>query len=178
MIAALARDAHVRLADFQTAGTGTGTRHALRPQVRGDVTLWLEPPGRNQPQRQALERFETLRLMLNCELQLGLLDFECHFALYRPGAGYRRPLDRLAGDVGFTGHGVRALSCVLYLNEHWTALDGGQLRLYPSDAATLDVVPEGGTLVVFFSDRFEHEVLPARRARLSLAGWFHRRGDP
>ena len=178
MIAALARDAHVRLADFQTAGTGTGTRHALRPQVRGDVTLWLEPPGRNQPQRQALERFETLRLMLNCELQLGLLDFECHFALYPPGAGYRRHLDRLAGDVGFTGHGVRALSCVLYLNEHWTALDGGQLRLYPSDAATLDVVPEGGTLVVFFSDRFEHVVLPARRARLSLAGRFHRRGDP
>ncbi|WP_255856521.1 2OG-Fe(II) oxygenase [Marinobacterium rhizophilum] len=34
------------------------------------------------------------------------------------------------------------------------------------------VEPCYGTLVVFLSDRFPHEVLPARRQRLSLAGWY------
>jgi SM-20-related protein len=36
------------------------------------------------------------------------------------------------------------------------------------------VLPEGGTLVCFLSDRFHHEVLPARRERLSVTGWFTR----
>jgi len=40
-----------------------------------------------------------------------------------------------------------------------------------------DVPPEGGTLVCFMSERFWHEVLPARRLRLSLTGWFRRRGS-
>ena len=35
-------------------------------------------------------------------------------------------------------------------------------------------MPEGGTLVCFLSDRFHHEVLPARRERLSITGWFTR----
>lgn len=29
-----------------------------------------------------------------------------------------------------------------------------------------------GTLVVFLSEEFEHEVLPAKRDRYSIAGWF------
>jgi SM-20-related protein len=29
--------------------------------------------------------------------------------------------------------------------------------------------------VVFLSERREHEVLPTRRSRLSLTGWFRRR---
>ena len=56
--------------------------------------------------------------------------------------------------------------------------DGGELRLYlgtGSRGRSFDVLPRGGMLVVFLSDRFPHEVLPARRERLSLAGWFRRR---
>lgn len=177
LIAALARDAHAQLAAFQPAGTGAGERHALRPQVRGDSTLWLEPPGHSRAQRAALARFEMLRLALNRALQLGLFDFECHFAVYPPGAGYRRHLDRFAGDARFTGEGGRVLSCVLYLNRHWSLEDGGQLRLYRPDAPALDIPPQGGTLAVFLSDGFEHEVLPARRERLSLTGWFRGRGQ-
>ncbi|HEY7758372.1 MAG TPA: 2OG-Fe(II) oxygenase [Burkholderiales bacterium] len=177
LITALARDAHARFAEFQPAGTGAGPGRALRPQVRGDSTLWLESPGRSRAQRAALARFEMLRLALNGELHLGLFDFECHFAVYPPGAGYRRHFDRLAGDAQFAGAGGRVLSCVLYLNRHWPPEDGGQLRLYRPGAPALDVAPQGGTLVVFLSDRFEHEVLPARRERLSLTGWFRRRGQ-
>ena len=34
---------------------------------------------------------------------------------------------------------------------------------------------QGGRLVAFLSDRFEHEVLPATRERMSFTGWFRRR---
>jgi SM-20-related protein len=41
----------------------------------------------------------------------------------------------------------------------------------------MDVLPQGGRLLTFLSERFEHEVLPAHRERISLTGWFRRR-DP
>ena len=63
---------------------------------------------------------------------------------------------------------------MLYLNESWSAGDGGALRLH-LPAGQQDVLPRAGTLVAFLSGRFEHEVLPARRERLSLTGWFTRR---
>jgi len=39
----------------------------------------------------------------------------------------------------------------------------------------LDIVPWGGTLVLFMSQKLEHEVLPTRAQRHSLTGWFRRR---
>jgi SM-20-related protein len=153
---------------LRPAGVGTGAGHRLQGGVRGDHILWLEAPGATAAQQSCLQQFEALRLTLNRELQLGLLDFECHFAVYSPGAFYRRHLDRFATDDR------RTLSCVLYLNEAWGAEDGGALRLYLPDQHR-DVLPRAGTLVAFLSERFEHEVLPAQRERLSLTGWFRRR---
>jgi SM-20-related protein len=167
-LAAQAR-AQWRSGGFHAAGTGTGAAFAVRPAVRGDHVLWLEPETASPAQRRCLDHFEALRLVLNRELQLGLLDFECHFAVYPAGARYGRHIDRFKGDAR------RALSCVLYLNEHWPEEQGGQLRLYLDEEHTMDVIPRGGTLVAFLSDRFEHEVLPATSERLSLAGWFRRR---
>jgi SM-20-related protein len=70
---------------------------------------------------------------------------------------------------------ARVLSCVIYLNEAWTADDGGALRLHVSAREAIDVLPVGGTLVCFLADRYEHEVLPATRERLAVTGWFRRR---
>jgi SM-20-related protein len=68
------------------------------------------------------------------------------------------------------------LTFILYLNENWTAADGGLLRFWPDErTAALEIEPAGGTLVTFLSDRFWHEVLPAQRQRLSLTGWFRHR---
>jgi len=64
------------------------------------------------------------------------------------------------------------------LNQDWTREDGGELRLHLDAGETgnfEDVLPVGGTLVTFLSARFAHEVLPAKRERLSLAGWFRTR---
>lgn len=169
-VQALAEDAReqLRSGKFRPAGVGARERHAVRQDVRRDSVLWLEPPGVCAAQQAVLARFEGLRAALNRELQLGLFDFECHYACYPPGTFYRRHLDRFAGDDR------RTLSCVLYLNADWGENDGGELRLH-LDNGSQDVVPLGGRLVAFLSQRFEHEVRPARRERLSLAGWFRRR---
>ena len=64
---------------------------------------------------------------------------------------------------------------MLYLNDAWHDDAGGALRLYRDDGCTLDVLPRGGTAVAFEAARFDHEVLPATRARWSCTGWFRRR---
>ena len=100
----------------------------------------------------------------------GLEDFQGHFALYPRGAAYARHFDRLVGSD------VRAISAALYLNDDWSR--GGRRTACastPGGGASEDVLPLGGRLVAFLSDRFEHEVLPARRERMSFTGWFRRR---
>jgi SM-20-related protein len=115
---------------------------------------------------------EELRQRLNRELTLGLFDLDAHLALYPPGARYRCHLDRFENDES------RIVSVVLYLNPDWHTDDEGALRLYlgePESEPFEDVLPVGGTLVCFLSERFHHEVLPARRERLAATGWFRRR---
>jgi len=147
-------------------GRGTSAQHV--PEVRGDFISWLTHPERDAEQR-ILARLDELRAVLNRSLMTGLEDFEGHFAVYPCGAGYARHFDRLVGSD------VRAISAALYLNEGWDDDDGGELRLYTGGGASVDILPRGGRLVAFQSDRFEHEVLPARRERMSFTGWFRRR---
>lgn len=154
--------------ELRPARVGQGASSALRPEVRGDWIGWLEAGGTRPELAAYLARMEDLRLELNRSAYLGLLDLETHLAVYPPGAGYARHRDRFARDSR------RVLSTVLYLNEDWMRGDGGALRFHLADGTSRDIEPRGGSLVVFNSD-LEHEVLPARRERLSLAGWFRRR---
>jgi SM-20-related protein len=153
---------------LRPARVGRGSREQAAPEVRGDFISWLETPERDAEQR-VLLRLDELRSSLNRALMTGLEDFQGHFALYPPGTGYARHFDRLVGTD------VRAISVALYLNDGWTEEEGGQLRLYVGGGNSVDVLPEGGRLVAFLSDKFEHEVLPARRERMSFTGWFRRR---
>ena len=98
-----------------------------------------------------------------------MFTFEAHYAIYPRGGFYRRHRDRFHDDD------ARVLSCVLYLNEGWSPEHGGALRLHLDGNESRDVLPAGGTLACFLSERFEHEVLPATRERLALTGWFRRR---
>jgi len=72
----------------------------------------------------------------------------------------------------------RVLTAILYLNApDWSADDGGMLRCYAPDAppgapCTVEVVPHGGTVVVFPSCTVPHEVFPARRPRYAITLWF------
>lgn len=151
---------------LRPAGVGRGATHIKARAIRGDAIAWLEP---DQPAAGALlQRFDTLRQTLNGTFFLGLTHIEAHLACYPPGAGYARHLDRFRDDD------ARVISAVLYLNEGWDPADGGQLRLYPEGIDPVDVQPEAGTLVLFPSAHLPHEVLPARRERWSVAGWFRR----
>lgn len=152
------------------AGIGRGETQQISEGVRGDRIQWLEP-GQTACCDQYLTLFDELRLAINRSLYLGLEDYESHFALYPPGAFYQKHLDRFRDDDR------RAVSAVFYLNQDWQAEQGGALRLYLADGSTHDVLPEAGTLVVFLSADLPHAVLPATRERLSLTGWFRRRGE-
>ena len=60
------------------------------------------------------------------------------------------------------------------MNRDWQPDDGGALVIYDpaNEQRELQrIQPEFGTLVLFASERFPHEVLPTRRQRLSLTGW-------
>lgn len=172
--AELLRVLHDRCIELHAAGAlraarvGRGPNERLDPEVRGDFISWLTHPERDAEQR-LLAQFDELRMALNRELMAGLEDYQGHFALYPAGAAYARHFDRLVGSD------VRAISAVVYLNENWTAEDGGQLKIYGSGSTLAEIMPLGGRLVAFQSDRFEHEVFPARRERMSFTGWFRRR---
>lgn len=177
---AMAAEAHEMHAEggFRQAGVGRNQSFMIRPEIRNDRVLWLDPASPTPLQSEYLTRMESLRQRINRELQLGLFGFESHYAVYPAGSFYRRHLDR------FKGAGHRTVSCILYLNEAWQPEDGGALRIYLplADHAAVtvethfDVMPKGGTLVVFLSAGYEHEVLPATRERLSITGWFFRNG--
>lgn len=158
--------------EFRAAGVGRGDSWELRPDVRTDRVRWLDPATVTPAEAYYLARMEALRMGINQALFLGLFDFEAHFAVYPPGTYYRKHLDQ------FVGRGNRTLSAVLYLNEGWGADDGGELRLYtdPADEThSQELVPQAGRLVLFLSARFLHEVLPAKRERMSVTGWFRTR---
>ncbi len=169
----LAADALQLQGDGEMKRAGIG-QAGVKPddKIRGDFIHWLEQDTHSAAQQYYLQQMETLRSELNSQLYLGLFDLESHFAIYPPGAVYRRHLDQ------FQGNEQRQVSCILYLNPQWQHDFGGQLRIYLDGAADqpyIDVQPTGGTLVAFLSGKFLHEVLPARQQRISLTGWHRTR---
>ena len=168
LVGALAQECRRRASS--PASVGRGVAQEVRESIRGDRIDWLEP-GASDACDEYLQSMDHLRIALNRGLYLGLEDYECHFALYPKGAFYRRHLDRFRDDDR------RAVSAVLYLNDTWQPGDGGELRMYLQDDQPRDVAPVGGCLVTFLSGEVPHEVLPTGRERLSLTGWFRRRGN-
>lgn len=104
--------------------------------------------------------------------------------IYPAGGYYQRHVDATATDVS-TARRRRAFSFICYLNKlGWQPSDGGALRIHPtgpadrdsiegsSSSGYQDILPEGGTLVLFDSMRVWHEVRPTNRERACLVGWF------
>ncbi|WP_407293684.1 2OG-Fe(II) oxygenase [Stutzerimonas zhaodongensis] len=150
------------------AGIGRGDALTIREGIRGDQIQWLEP-GQSPLCDRYLELMDGLRQRMNQTLFLGLEEFECHFALYPPGAFYKTHLDRFRDDDS------RCVTAVVYLNPNWQPADGGELRMHFADGSHRDIPPVAGDLLVFLSGDFPHEVLVTHTDRLSLTGWFRRR---
>ena len=89
--------------------------------------------------------------------------------MYAPGGFYRKHRDSLRGQRN------RIVSCVTYLTDDWATEDAGELVLYANDDEDREIariLPAAGTLAMFLSEDTPHEVLPPRRERRSIAGWF------
>lgn len=133
--------------------------------VRRDAISWLD--GATLAQKRYLALTEQWRLELNRRLLLGLFDYECHYARYDAGAFYRKHLD------AFRGRSNRILTMVAYLNPAWPVQSGGELVLYSEQNVEIGrFSPTLGSVIVFLSEEFPHEVLTADRARFSITGWF------
>ena len=152
----------------------TGLTKSGVNNIRGDHIIWLDDTAENTHIQQYLKQMNVLKNALNQAFYLNLHLLESHFAIYPIGSGYAKHLDQ------FHAQKTRKISSVLYLNKNWQAVEGGCLRLYlseleNSDIKYRDIQPLGGSLVLFESERFFHEVLVATRERVSIAGWFKTR---
>ena len=99
---------------------------------------------------------------LNRTCYAGIRESEFHYAVYEPGAFFKRHKDQFLNDDR------RRFSFVLYLTDNWTVGDGGELVLYQEQ--NTQIQPKAGT-VIFFDSTIEHEVMPSKTLRLSLTGW-------
>ena len=107
-------------------------------------------------------------------LSLSSRSFNAKLAVTKPG-GSKYPL-HVDNVVGLAGGDSRKLTVILYLNPCYDPeVDGGSLRLFLSSSSdgsssssssshptttTVDLPPDGGRLLAFWSDEIPHEVLP------------------
>ncbi|GHG76274.1 SM-20 [Alishewanella longhuensis] len=149
---------------LQQAGVGRQQAHLLNAQIRRDKTAWLD--GTSQPQQDYLAIMTQLQQVFNQRFFMGLFDFECHYARYAEGDFYQKHLD------AFKGRSNRVLTTVSYLNN---VEQGGELQLFDAEDRLLSTItPTATGLLLFESERFPHQVLPAIDERYSIAGWFRR----
>ncbi|GIX31986.1 MAG: hypothetical protein KatS3mg124_2458 [Porticoccaceae bacterium] len=170
-VAALRARAAARRGAFVPAAVGRGPAARRDRRLRGDRICWLDSA--HPVERAWLARMEAVRLALNRRLLLGLFEYEGHFAAYPPGARYARHLDSLRGGAQPPGErGVLSEPARLGRHRRRRArpLPAGGVWPCPSR-------PGGGCLVLFLSEEIPHEVRPARRERLSIAGWFRVNGS-
>lgn len=173
IIRSLANAAKQRYANDEMSVAKTGKiNKTLNQEIRGDATLWLEETDANPGIKAYFSQMYMLKTAINQTLFMNLHALETHFAIYPVGSAYQKHLDQFANTEN-----ARQLSSILYLNAHWQTDDGGELRLYLEDKKHLDILPTGGKLILFLSAKFWHEVLPAKRDRISLTGWLRTRAS-
>jgi SM-20-related protein len=164
----------LRSDQFKPAAIGRGESLIADHQIRSDDIHWID--GNGEAEKTWLLWMGELQQYLNRHLFLGLFSFESHFSHYSTGDFYEKHFD------AFKGQANRVLSVVTYLNENWQDEDCGELLIYGDVEQGLEgdvirtVSPEIGTLVVFLSEQYPHEVMLAKKDRFSIAGWFRVNG--
>ncbi|WP_255254517.1 2OG-Fe(II) oxygenase [Providencia rettgeri] len=126
---------------LQDARIGRGDTLQGNKSIRADQTVWLEPK-MGEPIVNYLDKMEQVRQELNCQLYLGLRDFETHFCRYPNGGFYKKHVDNPRGQ------GRRKVTTVLYMNETWQAGDGGELVVYDKENNQLfELEPLAGRMI-------------------------------
>ena len=158
---------------LRPAGLSRGAAHRVDPSVRGDSIAWIEPDEARSGLAPLMAVFRALRDTLNREAYLGLSRIEVQIARY-PGGGshYDRHQDALPTRPG--GPPNRRVTAIYYANPGWRPEHGGLLRLHVASDPH-DVAPVLDRLLVFLSERVEHEVLPAEAPRRAVTAWLRAR---
>ena len=84
--------------------------------------------------------------------------------MYEKGDFYKKHLDQ------FKNNDRRKFSFITYLNQNWTAADGGELLIHHQHAQQ-HISPKNGKSVFFKSNELPHEVLVTNKSRMSITGW-------
>jgi SM-20-related protein len=148
---------------FKKAGVGSSGEFQIKPSVRGDFICWLDRE-RDKEMNPFFEVIDTITEKLKRFCFLSLSGSEFHIAKYPEGSHYNRHLDQ------FHEKNKRLITVLIYLNENWKKGDGGELKIY-TDKGDLLVEPLAKRLVLFKSDKVEHEVLKTHVPRYSITGW-------
>ena len=149
------------------AGIGKHFNFTQNLKIRGDLICWIDNESEDPFEKAFINRVRGFVDYLNRTCYTGINDFEFHYACYEEGSFYKRHRDQFKTDHG------RKFSLVTYLNEDWVESDEGNLIIY-TDREETRILPVGGKSVFIRSDETEHEVLPANRMRISIAGWLKR----
>ena len=90
--------------------------------------------------------------------ELSVSSFNAKLAVTSPG-GSVYPL-HIDNSQGLTAGDTRKLTCIIYLNPDYQDGDGGELRIISDTRESVALCPDGGRMVMFWSDEIPHEVLP------------------
>lgn len=150
----------------QLRPAGVGRGRDLHHDLRSDLDAWIDPSSADPRFEPLLTTFERLRARLCREAYLGLRRFEVQAAVYRPGTGYVRHRDT------FHGGPSRRVTAIYYANPRWEPEHGGHLQCWSGSGVQL-VEPVADRLVVFLSERLEHEVHRVRQGRrVAVTAWY------
>jgi len=185
---------------FKIAKIGQDSTNSLNTEIRVAETCFLgESKLQDIPSHARNKLYEILDMVridlsgksifdindVNGELQKAApaLDkslSELLYAYYPKGGFYRRHVDAVSKSASV----LRSYSLLLYLHDKWDENDGGYLRIHLDSGGDflpqgeepnfVDVKPEGGTLVLFKSDKIPHEVLDTNAERTAVVGWYNR----
>jgi SM-20-related protein len=153
--------------ELKSAGIGHFGTFAKNKEIRSDVIYWLDKENNNPHEMEFFALIEDFIAYLNRECFTGIKSYEFHYALYKPGAFYKRHLDQ------FQDTSNRQFSMITYLNANWQESDGGELKVYDKEKSQT-VSPTNRKTVFFKSNELEHEVLETNQFRLSITGWLRK----
>lgn len=163
---AAAEEAEALRPHLRPARVGRGA--SSPPSGRGDAILWLDRVPLGPALTTLRARLVALGAALRARAHLALGPAEIQLARYPGhGAGYPRHRDAFRDALPPR----RRVTATVYLNRDWVPEAGGLLRLYLTDGPR-DVEPRLDRLVVFLSERVEHEVLPSYAPRWAVTAWF------
>jgi SM-20-related protein len=153
--------------ELKSAGIGHFGTFTKNKEIRSDVIYWLDKKNNNPYEIEFFALIEEFIAYLNKECFTGIRSYEFHYALYKPGAFYKKHFDQ------FQDTNNRQFSMITYLNLDWDESDGGELKIYDEDTTQI-ISPTNRKTVFFKSNELEHEVLVTYKLRLSITGWLRK----